>query len=64
MQKMVSHVKIAPQTTEIKIDIHLIYTPFGPIIGKKQYSFIPIFQGKGVDIKWSSIIISGVLGPI
>ena len=39
MQKMVSHVKIAPQTTEIKIDIHLIYTPFGPIIGKKQYSF-------------------------
>ena len=48
MQKMVSHVKIAPQTTEIKIDIHLIYTPFGPIIGKKQYSFSSKNGPKGV----------------
>ena len=31
---------------------------------QKEYSFIPIFQDKGVDIKWSSIIISGVCGPI
>ena len=39
---------IAPQTTEIKIDIHLIYTPFGPIIGKKQYSFSSKNGPKGV----------------
>ena len=39
-------------------------TPFGKKMDQKEYSFIPIFQDKGVDIKWSSIIISGVCGPI
>ena len=48
MQKMVSHVKIAPQTTEIKIDDHLMSTPFGSIIGKKQYSFSSKNGPKGV----------------
>ena len=55
-----------------KIQLVLLYpeksgkgsTPFGKKMDQKEYSFIPIFQDKGVDIKWSSIIISGVLGPI
>ena len=39
---------IAPQTTEIQIDDHLLSTPFASIIGKKEYSFSSKNGPKGV----------------
>ena len=51
MQKMVWQAQIAPQTTEIQIDDHLLSTPFASIIGKKEYCFFPIIEPKVVDIK-------------